>query len=70
MFTSSAAVVEGTEDSEGTLEPGKRANFVVLDDDARLVDPMAIHAIQVVRTYIDGDIGYDGAAESHASSMA
>ena len=64
----SAAVVEGTAHSEGTLEPGKRANFVVLDDNPLVVDPMAIHAIRVVRTYIDGDVAYDGAAtESRAS---
>jgi predicted amidohydrolase YtcJ len=39
----------------GTLEPGKRADLVVLAEDPRTVDPDAIADIEVLETWFDGD---------------
>lgn len=38
----------------GTLEPGKRADLVVLAEDPRRVDPSAIEDIEVLETWMDG----------------
>jgi predicted amidohydrolase YtcJ len=59
MFTSSAATVEGTSATEGTLESGKRANLTVLDANPLEVAPSAIHSIQVLQTYVDGELAFD-----------
>jgi predicted amidohydrolase YtcJ len=62
MFTSSAAAVEGTEATEGTIEPGKRANLAVLDANPLEVEPSAIHSIRVVQTYVDGEPAFTAPA--------
>ena len=57
-YTSGAAYAGFDEDRLGTLEVGKRADFVLLDDspwDA----PDAVDAIDVVLTAVDGDVVYD-----------
>jgi hypothetical protein len=53
LYTSSAAVVEGRSDV-GSLEVGKRANLVVLEDDPTTVAPDTIGAIRVLQTWVDG----------------
>jgi predicted amidohydrolase YtcJ len=63
MFTSSAAVVSGTASTEGTLEPGKRANLTVLDANLLDASPSTIHSIRVVRTYIDGELAFEADGE-------
>jgi predicted amidohydrolase YtcJ len=45
----------GREAELGTLEVGKRADFVVLDGDPYQVEPDQISAIQVLQTWVDGD---------------
>ncbi|MDH5621972.1 MAG: amidohydrolase [Gammaproteobacteria bacterium] len=42
------------EDRAGTLEPGKRADFVMLSEDPREVAPANIRSIEVLETVIDG----------------
>ncbi|MFD3699428.1 amidohydrolase [Streptomyces sp. NPDC058646] len=42
------------DDSAGSLTPGKRADFVVLADDPRQVDPSRIAGIEIVATFVDG----------------
>jgi predicted amidohydrolase YtcJ len=44
----------GELDSKGTLEVGKRADLVILDQDPLKVDPMDIKGIKVVETIKDG----------------
>jgi predicted amidohydrolase YtcJ len=39
----------------GSLEPGKRADFVILEDDPRVVEPTAISDIIVSETWMDGN---------------
>jgi hypothetical protein len=44
----------GEQASKGSLEVGKRADLVVLDQNPLKVDAMKIKDIQVVETYKDG----------------
>lgn len=46
------------EDRKGTLEAGKLADLVILDEDPLKVDPMAIKDIQVVETIKEGTTIY------------
>ncbi len=46
------------ENEKGTIEPGKRADMVVLDRSPLAVDPMEIRDIQVLATIKDGQVIY------------
>ncbi len=48
----------GEQDSKGSLEPGKRADLVILDKNPLEVEPMAIKDIKVVETIKDGETIY------------
>jgi predicted amidohydrolase YtcJ len=48
----------GEQDSKGTLEPGKRADLVILDRNPLKVEPMAIKDVVVVETLKDGKTVY------------
>lgn len=52
------AQLNGEADEVGSLEIGKRADFVVLDQNPLTIDPMDLRHIQVLETYIDGEIVY------------
>lgn len=54
MYTRNAAAVLGQALETGSLEPGKRADFIILSDDPMAVDPCVIHKIHVEETYIGG----------------
>lgn len=47
------------ENEVGTIELGKRADFVVLAEDPTSIDPHQIKDISIVGTLIDGEIVYD-----------
>jgi len=49
-----AAEQYGEQDRKGSLEPGKLADLVILDDNPLTVDPMSIRDIRVVETIKDG----------------
>lgn len=57
-ITINAAYQYREEASKGSLEPGKRADLVVLSDNPLTVDPMAIKDIKVERTIKDGTTIY------------
>ena len=57
-MTLSAAVQIGEEASKGSVEPGKRADFAVLDADPLTVAPEEIGRIRVLRTVKDGRTVY------------
>ena len=56
MVTIDAAYTLGVNDRIGSIESGKFADFVVLEDDPRDVDPMKIKDIGVVATILAGDV--------------
>ncbi|MGH2598826.1 MAG: amidohydrolase, partial [Dehalococcoidia bacterium] len=61
-FTTWAAYAAFEEDVAGSIEPGKRADLVVLDDDPFTCDEQAIAAISVTMTIVDGAVAYDAAS--------
>jgi len=62
-FTIDAAYQMHMEDQIGSIEVGKKADLVVLDQDIFEVDAYDIHKTEVVLTMMDGDIVYEGASE-------
>ena len=58
-YTWNAAYLEGSEDTKGSIEPGKHADFVVLDRDITTVDPEDIIDTKVLMTVIGGEVVYD-----------
>jgi predicted amidohydrolase YtcJ len=59
-ITRDAAWLCHSEDEIGSLEPGKLADFVVLEDDPRAVEPRAISDIKIHQTWMDGRQVYEG----------
>jgi predicted amidohydrolase YtcJ len=53
-FTLDAATAAFMEDEVGSIEPGKRADFVVLSSDVMAVPPEEILDARVLATYLDG----------------
>ena len=53
-FTIHAAYQYFMESERGSIAPGKRADFVLLDADPTAVEPMKIRDIQVLETIKDG----------------
>ncbi|WP_160692214.1 amidohydrolase family protein [Clostridium sp. C2-6-12] len=58
MFTINGAYVLGKEDQIGSLEIGKKADFIVLDKNIFETEPLDIHEINVVQTYFNGELVY------------
>jgi len=57
-YTSANAYAGFEEDISGTLSVGKRADFVILSDDPRAIDPNKIPEIKVMETVIGGESVY------------
>jgi hypothetical protein len=58
-YTWNAAYLEGSEDTKGSIEPGKHADFVVLDRDITAVDPEEIIETEVLMTIVGGEVVYE-----------
>lgn len=56
MVTTDAAYVLGVDDKVGTIEPGKLADFTVLEKDPHAVKPAAIRDIRVWGTVVGGKV--------------
>jgi predicted amidohydrolase YtcJ len=54
-FTLDAAYAAFMEDLVGSLEPGKRADFVVLDRDLMTVPTEEIPRLRILETWLDGE---------------
>ena len=57
--TINAAWQNFQEKDKGSLEPGKFADFAVLDADPTTCDPKKIRDIQVLATYVDGNLIFE-----------
>jgi hypothetical protein len=57
-YTSAAAYAAFQEGEKGTLEPGKLADFVVIDRDLRRVAPETIRDARVLLTVVGGQVVY------------
>lgn len=53
-YTQGAAYAAFAEDRLGSLEPGKRADFLIVDQDMMLATPAQIRKMQVLQTWIAG----------------
>ena len=58
LYTTGGAMLSLEEDCKGTLEPGKYADFAVLDHDIFTVSPDRICEIRNIMTVMDGRIVY------------
>ncbi|NLZ54109.1 MAG: amidohydrolase family protein, partial [Thermoanaerobacteraceae bacterium] len=52
------AYQEYMEDVRGSIEPGKVADFTVLDRDIFTIDPETIDQTKIVMTMVDGKVVY------------
>jgi len=66
-YTLWAAYAGFDEDSVGTIEPGKLADLVVLDDSPWAVDPETIGDLDVVATVVGGQVVFDKYTPGHDS---
>ena len=55
-ITIDAAYIIGMEDKVGSLEPGKFADFAILEEDPYKVDPMKVKDIPVWGTALSGKL--------------
>lgn len=55
LFTKNASIAIGAAKEVGNLEPGKLADFVILDDDPRTVDPEDPRRVRVRQTFCSGE---------------
>ena len=62
-FTINAAYQMQMEDEIGSIEVGKKADLIVLDQDIFEIDAYDIHKTRVLLTMLDGDIVYEAATE-------
>ncbi len=53
-YTTNAAHALNAESTTGSLEPGKRADLILLDRDVFTVDPYTLHETKVLVTWLDG----------------
>jgi hypothetical protein len=66
-FTAWAADAAGMADDVGSLEVGKRADFLILDRDIMHIPAEEIWATHVLRTVIDGETVYEAPAGSETT---
>jgi len=62
-YTHAAAVAAGEEQSRGSIQEGRWADFAVLSADPTAVEPEAITGIHVQRTYLAGELVYERNAQ-------
>jgi predicted amidohydrolase YtcJ len=66
-FTRGAAYAGFAEDKVGSLEPGKWADFIVIDHDPTKVDPQQLARTQVLETWVGGKKVWERASNASPS---
>ena len=66
-FTRSAAYAGFAEDKIGALEPGKYADFIIVDRDPTKVDPQSLAQTQVLETWVAGKKVWERAPSAAAT---
>ena len=64
-YTRNAAYSSFDEKTKGTLEIGKLADFVVLSEDLRSIDPIRIKDVQILYTYVGGKRVYENSTNKN-----
>ncbi len=59
MYTGEAAYVLGQTSDVGTLEAGRRADFILLSEDPYTVESSRLSAIKVRKTFLGGELVYE-----------
>lgn len=59
IFTQGSAYAQFEENIKGSIQVGKRADFVILSADPNQVDPFSIKEIRVEKTFIEGELVYE-----------
>ena len=59
IYTLNGAYASFEESEKGSIEPGKLADFVVLEEDILDVDPFSIKDIKVLKTVVGGKPIYE-----------
>jgi predicted amidohydrolase YtcJ len=58
-YTAWAAYASFEENIKGSLQPGKLADFVLLDKDITAIDPVEIKKVQVLKTVVGGKVVFE-----------
>ena len=58
IFTRNGAMAMEKEDETGTIEPGKSADFIVINQNLLQIPPQKIHQTKVLRTVLQGETVY------------
>jgi predicted amidohydrolase YtcJ len=58
-YTIRAAYASFEENIKGSLEPGKLADFVILEKDITSIDPFEIRNVQVLKTVVGGKVVFE-----------
>ena len=59
-YTANGAYAFSKEELKGSLEVGKLADFVLLDEDLDAIAPEAIKNVRVLQTVVGGQVVYPG----------
>jgi len=60
IFTRNGAMAMEKEDETGTIEPGKSADFIVINQNILEIPLEKIHKTKVLRTVLQGKTVYEG----------
>jgi predicted amidohydrolase YtcJ len=61
-YTMGSSYAEFQENEKGSITPGKLADMVLLSDDVLSIDPVKIREVKVLKTWVGGQLTYDGGA--------
>ncbi len=65
LYTRNGAFAGFEENIKGSLEPGKLADFIVIDRDVLTIPADELRDVKVLQTFVGGQIVYDGLSAKH-----